>query len=68
MGPVLKVTEFCQSLNGLHERVIETLKTPRCINDLNMMAIGQCAGCCLEAFAQVKVRNNPEAQQLFFFT
>ena len=43
------VIEFCSALNGLHEIHIKALRTPRCITHLNMRAIRQCAGCCLEA-------------------
>ena len=60
-GYGLMVIEFCSALNGLHEI---HMKTPRCITHLNMRAIRQCAGCCLEAstngFIWFKVRDYRE--------
>ena len=57
--------EFCSALNGLHEIHMKALRTPRCITHLNMRAIIQCAGCCLEAstngFIWFKVRDYRES-------
>ena len=59
------VIEFCSALNGLHEIHMQALRTPRCITHLNMGAIRQCAGCCLEAstngFIWFKVRDYRES-------
>ena len=63
------VIEFCRALNGLHEIHMKALRTPRCIAHLikllNMRAIRQCAGCCLEdstnGFIWFKVRDYRES-------
>ena len=64
-GYGLMVIEFCSALNGLHEIHMKALRTPRCITHLNMRAIRQCAGCCLEAstngFIWFKVRDYRES-------
>ena len=64
-GYGLMVIEFYSALNGLHEIHMKALRTPRCITHLNMRAIRQCAGCCLEAstngFIWFKVRDYRES-------
>ena len=53
------VIEFCSALDEIH---MKASKTPSCIN---MRAIRQCAGCCLEAstngFIWFKVRDYRES-------